>query len=295
MAVNPWAKGGKYYPNWIDEDQEFLAQHADFITGKRSIAPIREKNPLTDKWISEEELRAFEKILGRIPQGNPYEWLVNIFEKLTGLQFPELPADVRLQADWNKMFLIWFFEIIPTISNAYWSTNSKTIFNDNSLYCIDFVNSVSFSDINNKACIKHHFFNYSDDKRPNPLNASFSFTGPDSGKQNYYSWLEWFVGSYSTNIYWNKKENGSYDIHAKINNTSSWYSGTRLPKTWQDKIKKTIGFEIKNLVDSAPRGETIKRKLPSIIVKTLEYLGVIIPSFGGNWEQEFNVKTNWEA
>jgi len=293
MSDNPWEKGGKYYPNWIDEDKEFFKQHADYITGKRNIAPIREKNPMTDKWISDEELTAFDKVFRRIPSGNPYDWLIKIFEQLTGLQFPELPADVRLQADWNQMFLIWFFETMPPINNAYWTNNSKTIFNDTSLHSIDLVNSVSFSDINNKACIKHQFFKYADDKRPNPLKASFSFTGPDSGKQNYYSWVEWFVGSYSTYITWTKKENGSYDITAKINNTSSWYSGTRLPKTWQDKFKKTIRFEIKNLVDSAPRGETIKRKLPSIIVRTLEFLGVSIPSFGGNWEQEFYVKTNW--
>lgn len=59
--------------------------------------------------------------------------------------------------------------------------------------------------------------------------------------------------------------------------------------------KKYIGFEITNLVDSAPRGETIKRKLPTIIIETLEFIGVSVPSFGGNWEQEFYIKTNWEV
>jgi hypothetical protein len=52
---------------------------------------------------------------------------------------------------------------------------------------------------------------------------------------------------------------------------------------------------IKNLEDSAPRGETIKRKLPTIIIETLEFIGVSVPSFGGNWEQEFYIKTNWEV
>lgn len=27
--------------------------------------------------------------------------------------------------------------------------------------------------------------------------------------------------------------------------------------------------------------------------KTFEFLNVNIPSFGGNWKQEFHIKTNW--
>ncbi len=293
ITDNPWVKGGKYYPNWIEEDKEFFRQNTEYVTGKRISSPISEKNMMTGNWISEEELIVFERILGKVQNGNPYEYLIKVFEQLTGLQFPQLPSDIRLQADWNQMFLIWFFESMPSLNNMYWLNNSKSIFTDNSLYCIDIANSVSFSDINNKACIKHQFFKYSDQKRPNPLNVSFTFTGPDSGKQNYYSWVEWFVGSYSTYINWVKNENESYNISAIIKNTSSWYSGTRLPITWQNKIKKTIGLELTNLVDSAQRGETIKRKLPTIVIKTFEFLNVNIPSFGGNWEQEFHIKTNW--
>src|SRR5699024_2586821 len=113
------------------------------------------------------------------------------------------------------------------------------------------------------------------------------------GKKDYYSWVEWFIGSYSATIFWNKTEDDEYEIKATIRNTSSWYSGTRLPKSWQDKIKETIGFRIENLVDSAPRGETIKRKLPAIVIKTLEWMGVVVPSFGGNWSQEFKINTLW--
>lgn len=295
MENNPWSKGGKYYPNWIDEDKQFFKQNADYVLGNQNFAPIREKNPMTLEWISDEELTAFDKIFEKIPTGNPYKLLRETLEKLTKLQFPELPSDIRLQANWNLMFSTWFFEKNPSFNNAYWVNKSKIIFRDVSLYSADLVNSVSFSDINNRYCIKHQFFKYSDKNRSNPLRVSFSFNGRDSGKENYYSWVEWFVGSYSTNINWTKKENGGYDIFARIDNVSSWYSGSRLPKSWQDKIKKTIGFEIKNLVDSAPRGETIRRKMPYQIARTIQLMGINIPSFGGNWEQEFNIKTHWQV
>jgi hypothetical protein len=252
------------------------------------------KNPMTKNLISSEELSLFKEMLGEIPQGDPYALLISILKKITDLQFPESPADVRLQADWELMFRIWFFETMPNIQNANWTSNTKTIFNYTSLYSADIVNSVSFSDLYNERCIKNQFFKYTDDKRPNPVKVSFSFVGGDTGLKNYYSWVEWFIGSYSTYINWMKRQDGSYDIWAKINNTSSWYSGTRLPKSWQNKIKKETGYEILNLVDSAPRSETVKRKLSPLVIKTLEYMGLNIPSFGGNWEQEFYVKTNWK-
>lgn len=292
---NPWAKGGEHYPNWIEEDRELLKQHTEFVIGKRENMPIREKNPMNGTWISDEELTSFKNILGRIPQGNPYEWLKKVFEAIKNIQFPALPSGASLQADWNDMYNIWFFETMSPIDNAYWANNSKAIFNDNSLFSIDIANSVSFSDRNNKYCIKNKFFNYSDDKRPNPLKLSFKFDLGDSSKSNYYSWVEWFIGTYDAFINWTKKQDGSYDITAKINNTSSWYSGTRLPQSWKNILKTTIGFEITHIVDSAARGETIKRKLNPLLIKTLEYIGVNVPSFGGNWEQDFYIKTNWTA
>ena len=79
-----------------------------------------------------------------------------------------------------------------------------------------------------------------------------------------------------------------------LENTSSWYSATRLPKTWQETIKGITAKEIKNLFDSAPRGETIKRKLSPKTIKSLQDKGITIPSFGGNWSQEYHIETEWE-
>ena len=44
ITDNPWVKGGKYYPNWIEEDKEFFRQNTEYVTGKRISSPISEKN-----------------------------------------------------------------------------------------------------------------------------------------------------------------------------------------------------------------------------------------------------------
>lgn len=290
---NPWNVEGEHYSSWINEDIRFWDEQAEYIKGERKNAPVRQKNPMTKEWITDEELQYFKKTFGRVPEGNPYDWIVNLFRELDSIRLPSLPADTRLVGDWGKMFEVWVMETTPDDNEFHWVSNSKTIFEEVSSYSQDIVKSVSFSDAANPNCIKNQFFSYGDENRPNPVKASFRFVGPESGKENYYSWVEWFVGSYDTLVYWEKLENGSYDVFAKVNNTTSWYSGTRLPKTWQQSFKKVIGFELTNLVDSAPRGETIRRKLPTIVILTLDYLKVNIPSFGGNWDQEFYVKTNW--
>lgn len=292
MATNIWGEEVLDSKNTDDKNSVLyrgdLLSKSEVLKNDNSIA----LNPKTEKLLTQPEIESFRQLL--IPQsGNPYAHLKKILEKLSGVEFPELPTDTRLTADWYRMYYCWFFETIEDFSNAQWSGNSKTTFFDSSAYCYDIANSVSFNDTKNDACIKRKFFRIPDSKRSNPFTGTFEFVGNDSGRKDYYSWVEWFIGSYSATIYWSKGTNGQYEINALISNTSSWYSGTRLPKSWQDKIKKEFGFDIRNLVDSAPRGETIKRKLPKIVIETLEWMGVVIPSFGGNWSQEFKVKTVW--
>lgn len=291
---NPWTKGGEFYPNHIEESKEFWKENAKFILGERENQPLFEKNPMTNELITDEEIEAIKAVVGKVSSKNIYGQLKNFMEKITEVEFPELPKDDRLKANWEQMFKTWFFESNNEFINAYWQGNSKIVFNESSDYCLDIANSVSFSNGDNPNCIKRKFFKLNDEKRPNPFKANFSFVGPETGKENYYSWVEWFIGSFDCIINWTKNNDSSYDIIARLSNTSSWYSGTRLPKTWQDKLRMEIGIDMKNLVDSAERGQTIKRKLPSKVVSTLEYIGVVIPSFGGNWSQQFNVKANWE-
>lgn len=225
----------------------------------------------------------------------PYDKLKHIFEKLLGIKFPELPSDNRLIADWRAMYLCWFFETTPNLKGATWTSDVEVEFDYSSPYSEDIRNSVSMKEIKDKFLAAG--MNRPNPYGPKPFNGKatgFQFTGPASGIPNYYSWVEWFVGSYDVTINWSEISTNKFDVDIIISNKSGWFSGTRLPKSWQDKIKSVTGIDITNLVDDAPRGETIKRKLHPIIVNALESLGVEIPSFGGNFWQYFHIKDTWE-
>ncbi|WP_136667930.1 hypothetical protein [Flavobacterium sp. H122] len=220
-----------------------------------------------------------------------YEWLKIKLEQTLKIRFPELPK-AGTTANWDELLNAWFFETSPAFLNATWQ-GDKIIFNSNSAFSRDIANSPSFSGSRTGNSIKRKFFEVSDVARPNPFEASFHFVGSETGIKDYYSVVEWFLGSYKTKIYW-FKSNNSYAIKALVSNRSHWYSGTRLPKSWQNKLDETLGFSIENLVDSAPRGQTIKRKLPIFISNKLESeFNFSLPSFGGDLRQEFNIETIW--
>lgn len=187
------------------------------------------------------------------------------------------------------------FETTPNLKGATWTSDVEVEFDYSSPYSEDIRNSVSMKEIKDKFLAAG--MNRPNPYGPKPFNGKatgFQFTGPASGIPNYYSWVEWFVGSYDVTINWSEISTNKFDVDIIISNKSGWFSGTRLPKSWQDKIKSVTGIDITNLVDDAPRGETIKRKLHPIIVNALESLGVEIPSFGGNFWQYFHIKDTWE-
>lgn len=227
-----------------------------------------------------------------VDQYEIYEWIKNKLEQILKIRFPELPK-AGTTANWDELFAIWFFETSPMLPNASWN-GDKIIFNTNSAFSKDIAKSPSFSGTKTNNSIKRKFFEVSDAMRPNPFEASFHFVGAETGMKDYYTVVEWFLGSYKAKIYW-VNVNNTYKIKAIINNRSHWYSGTRLPKSWQNKLDETLGFSIENLVDSAPRGQTIKRKLPVLISSKLESeMNFKIPSFGGDVYQEFNIEATWE-
>lgn len=221
-----------------------------------------------------------------------YGWLKVKLEQVLKVRFPELPKE-GTTANWDELLNAWFFETSPGMQNAIWQ-GDKIIFNPNSAFSRDIANSPSFSGSRTGNSIKKKFFDTTDAARSNPFDATFHFVGSETGIKDYYTIVEWFLGSYQAKVYWTKINN-SYKIKAVIKNRSHWYSGTRLPKSWQNKLNETLGFSIENLVDSAPRGQTIKRKLPIFISNKLESdFRFILPSFGGDLYQEFNVETVWE-
>jgi hypothetical protein len=234
-------------------------------------------------------------ILPQIDFTPPYDKLKRILEKFTGVRFPELPSDSRLMADWQALYSCWFFETKPEQKGGKWTSDVEVEFDYTSPYSTDIKNSVSMKKI------KENFMAIESD-RPNPFgpkpyngkSTGFTFNGPETGIPNYYSWVEWFIGSYDVTIDWTEVSQNTFSVDILISNKSGWYSGTRLPKTWQDKIKELSGIEMTNLVDDAPRGETVKRKLHPFIVSAVETVGFKIPSFGGNFWQYFHIKDTWK-
>ena len=65
-------------------------------------------------------------------------------------------------------------------------------------------------------------------------------------------------------------------------------------------IKDMTGLTIKDLVSSAPRGKVLQTKvrerIPALLLK-LKWVNDILsrlPSFGGNWDQYFDVVVQWD-
>lgn len=82
-------------------------------------------------------------------------------------------------------------------------------------------------------------------------------------------------------------------------NKSGRKSGTRLSKSWIDAIKEKTGYEISELVTDAPRGSVIKKKIEKYFpgvpkIPGSEYILKSLPSFGGDWEQYYDIRMEWK-
>ncbi len=236
---------------------------------------------------------------GLFPGESIYNRLRPILEKLSGVKFPGLPKDAALSADWGEMFKIWFFETTPTVTNCSWNKTTLTC-SAASAYSKDLAASPSMAALKKRFCEAK--------LRDNPWKGNWVFTGGGTRNGNYTT-VEWFIGSYQAIVNWTF--NGStccYDVVIAVTNTSGWHSGTRLPQTWQDKIKQVTGVTMKAVVEDAPRGQTVRAKINSLlpvvgvsipftnmtISKKLNVPGWLpLPSWGGNFSQVFNVKDAW--
>ena len=84
-----------------------------------------------------------------------------------------------------------------------------------------------------------------------------------------------------------------------VYNKSGWHSGTRLPKSWTNAIKEKTSYEILDLVTDAPRGEVIKTKIEKYFPEESKipgsgYILKLLPSYGGNWEQYYEIRMEWK-
>ena len=196
--------------------------------------------------------------------------LKNIWEN----KIPKPPRSTDHSGSWSKLTRMCFFEEGP----------NPIRFDESSPYSRDIANSCSI-----QAEVKAYY------KKHNKMPPGWNFTGPKTATGELGE-VEWFLGSY-------RIENVRTDtrgIHFTVYNVSSWHSGTRLPKSWTDFIRTNTGFEIYDLVTSAPRGETLKIKLCSLIPNYLLQIQWVsdilahLPSFGGDWTQYYDVVVKWD-
>ena len=94
-----------------------------------------------------------------------------------------------------------------------------------------------------------------------------------------------------------KLENGIATF--TVYNKSGWHSGTRLPASWTKAIKEKTSYEIFDLVTDAPRGEVIKTKIEKYFPEASKisgsgYILKLLPSYGGDWEQYYEIRMEWK-
>ena len=92
----------------------------------------------------------------------------------------------------------------------------------------------------------------------------WQFTGPGTATGNYGE-VEWFLGSYTIKDF--RLENGI--------------------------------AEILELVTDAPRGEVIKTKIEKYFPEASKipgsgYILKLLPSYGGDWEQYYEIRMEWK-
>jgi RHS repeat-associated protein len=192
--------------------------------------------------------------------------IIEAIDKIIGIPLPKAPVGGGDALLWTQMFADWFFERGRNpITYESDSPQSKDIAKSHSI----------------KNDILPPFCERGEKK------AQWQFTGPGT-RAGTYGAAEWFLGSY--NIAW--IEASKEKVKLDITNRSHWQSGTRLPKTWTAAIKEATGFEITELVTSAPRGAVIVTKIENLIgIKIPDFLRNRIKiSIGGDWNQTYKVE-----
>ena len=122
----------------------------------------------------------------------------------------------------------------------------------------------------------------------------WQFTGQGTATGNYGE-VEWFLGSYSIQKFKIVDGIATFTVY----NKSGWKSGTRLPKSWRETIKEKTTFDISELVTDAPRGQVIKTKIEKSFPWILNLPGTgyilrLLPSYGGDWEQYYEIRMEWK-
>ncbi len=194
--------------------------------------------------------------------------IINIYRYKT----PKPPRNTANKANWLKMTWMWFFEKgLNPIHFSIDSPESK-----------DIAESFSMKEV------KAAYF------KTGQIPTHWSFTGSKTATGELGE-VEWFIGSYAIRNF--KLNNGIATF--TVYNKSGWHSGTRLPKSWRDTIKEATSYDIVDLVTDAPRGEVIKTKIKKYFPESAKipgsgYILELLPSYGGDWEQYYNIRMEWK-
>jgi RHS repeat-associated protein len=210
-------------------------------------------------------------------------YINKIKDKITGLyeaakkiwefKIPKPPNNTDNHANWALMMWDWFYENGSNPINFVKDSNQSK----------DIAESYSMKQVLKKWC--------KNKKTPD----GWRFTGAGTATGTYGE-VEWFLGSYEIKNF-NLNDNETKATFT-VYNTSGWYSGTRLPQSWQNTIKSTTGYSISALVTDAPRDAVIKTKLQNKFGRFLfDIPGIsfldMLPSFDGNWKQTYDVEMEW--
>ena len=200
------------------------------------------------------------------------EEVIKKIKYVYNFKVPKPPRLTDNKANWLQMTWMCFFE----------QGENPIHFGINSPESQDIANSYSMKEV------KKQFFETG--KTP----TGWQFEGHKTATGNLAE-VEWFIGSYDIRNFKLKDGIATFTVF----NTSGWHSGTRLPPTWINAIKEKTSYEIQDLVSDAPRGEVIKNKIekyfPAVLqIPRLQYILKQLPSFGGNWNQYYEIRMEWK-
>ena len=204
--------------------------------------------------------------------GQSYDSLIRQIVNIYNYKMPKAPRRGSSEANWLKMTWLWFFE----------QGKSPARFRSNSPESLAIAASVSMKEV------KEEFF-----KTGNPpmgwSPAESKIAAEEFGE------AEWFTGAYSIRNFTLSKGVASFTVY----NKSDWNSPPLLPDIWCRTIEEATSYALAELVTNAPRGEVFKTKIKHCFPEESKipgsgYLLALLPSFGGTWEQYYDIRMEWK-
>lgn len=153
---------------------------------------------------------------------------------LTRVRWDGIVDTKGLQADWHRLWGVWFFETSPP-DLGRWTTRSDgapEVVITSPDYAHDLQSRPQYAAVRAQFAREHPDF---DQITPGASTTSrFTFTGPGTATGDYNA-VEWFMGSYETRMTVTGVDRASREVivDVDVHNESHWESGTRVPAVGQ--------------------------------------------------------------